>query len=194
MQLLRFLSVMTIAYQLTTSSNVGLARVSRKFCSNFLACILATQMNSDIPKALAEVPKTEKMFSIEDKEFASIVKDDITVRQALITADFTRPIYAEDCTFTDEIDTYTIDKYISGTKALFNAALSHVDLVGNVDVGPSKAQFRFSEKLSFNIPFHPYVLLTGRVELTRGSDGLIHKSREYWDKTPLEVVSQVKFE
>ena len=73
-----------------------------------------------------------KRTGLTSKEITHIVAADITERQALITADFSRDIYSEQATFKDEIDTYPIDKYVSGTKALFDASKSHVDLVGEV--------------------------------------------------------------
>ena len=59
-------------------------------------------------------------------------------------------IYDEACTFTDEIDTYQKDKFIKGTKALFVASESNVQLVGDVDIleGGKKLQFRFQESLA----------------------------------------------
>ena len=134
-----------------------------------------------------------KMTNLEPSAMAMIVAADITERQALITADFTREIYSEKCTFQDEIDTYPIDKYVSGTKALFNREKSHVDLVGDVVVTDASADFRFSEVLAFNIPFNPRVTLTGKVKLSRGPDGLITASREYWDQSVPAVLSTVKF-
>ena len=124
---------------------------------------------------------------------AKIVGEDITLRQALVTADFTRSIYSEDCRFQDEIDTYPIDKYIQGTKALFNADKSHVELGGPVLVLGSTVTFPFQETLTFNLPFNPSVYLTGHVDLTRGQDGLIIYSREHWDQSVPEVISHVKF-
>ena len=134
-----------------------------------------------------------KLINLEPSAMAKIVAADITDRQALITADFTRDMYSEKCTFQDEIDTYPIDKYVSGTKALFNKDKSHVDLVGEVTVTEESADFRFSEILAFNIPFNPRVSLTGRVKLSRGSDGLITSSREFWDQSVPAVLSTVKF-
>lgn len=60
-------------------------------------------------------------------------------------------IYDESCTFTDEIDTYQKDKFIKGTKALFVASESQVELLGDVDVleNGKKLQFRFQETLAF---------------------------------------------
>jgi hypothetical protein len=145
-----------------------------------------------VPPSLASAG--EKQLSLSPQAFAQIVADDITVRQALVTADFTRSIYSEACTFTDEVDTYKIDQYVSGTKALFNAQRSHVDLVGSVSASSDMASFNFNEKLTFNLPLNPYVLLTGRVELRRGPDGLVETSREFWDEKPLAVISTVKFD
>ena len=134
-----------------------------------------------------------KQRNLDETAIAQIVGDDITLRQALVTADFTRSIYSEDCQFQDEIDTYPIDKYIQGTKALFNAGKSHVDLDGPVVVKGSTVSFPFKETLTFNLPFNPHVYLTGHVDLTRGQDGLIMYSREHWDQSVGEVLSHVKF-
>lgn len=116
--------------------------------------------------------------------------------QALITADFTRSLYSEDCKFQDEIDTYPIDQYIKGTKALFDPSASHVDLTSGVshsDEGGGVYRFKFSEVLAFNVPFKPKVALTGRVELRQGSDGLIEYSREFWDKSVGDVLKGIYF-
>ena len=134
-----------------------------------------------------------KLINLEPAAMAKIVAGDITDRQALITADFTRDIYSEKCTFQDEIDTYPIDKYVSGTKALFNKDKSHVDLVGDVVATSESVDFKFSEVLAFNIPFNPSVFLTGRVKLSRGDDGLVTSSREFWDQSVPAVLSTVKF-
>jgi hypothetical protein len=131
-----------------------------------------------------------KQCHLPASAITKIVGEDITVRQALITADFTRSIYSESATFQDEIDTYEIDKYVTGTKALFDADQSHVDLVGDVSVTGSDTvegvvSFRFKETLAFNVPLlknKPKVRLTGRVELQRDSQGLVEKSREFWDQ------------
>ena len=134
-----------------------------------------------------------KLVNLEPAAITKIVAADITDRQALITADFTRDIYSEKCTFQDEIDIYPIDKYVSGTKALFNKDKSHVDLVGDVVATSESVDFKFSEILAFNIPFNPSVFLTGRVKLSRGEDGLVTSSREFWDQSVPAVLSTVKF-
>ena len=135
-----------------------------------------------------------KQFNLNADSIAEIVRDDINKRQALATADFTRNIYSEQATFQDEIDTYPLEKYIAGTKALFDADKSRVSIVGDVTATDAAINFRFQETLAFNIPFTPKVTLSGRVELTRDPvDGLIIKSREYWDQSPRDVLKTIKF-
>ena len=142
----------------------------------------------------AQAADTSKLINLTPTEISKIVAEDITVRQALITADFTRPIYSEKATFQDEIDIYPIDKYVTGTKALFNAANSHVDLVGTVTATPAEVTFKFKEILAFNVPFNPKVSLSGRVVLSRDeNDGLVIASREYWDQSVTDVLKTVTF-
>ena len=43
--------------------------------------------------------------------------------------------------FKDEIDTYTLDKWIKGTPALFVGSLSHVDIVGEVEATDAEVRF-----------------------------------------------------
>lgn len=98
--------------------------------------------------------------------------------------------------FQDEIDKYKIDQYIKGTKALFDAKNSHIDLVGDVKVNEDEktVSFKFSEKLTFNIPFKPFVYLSGYVDLTRdlSDGGLISYSHEHWDKPVVEVLKDIR--
>ena len=135
-----------------------------------------------------------KLRSMPADRIAKIVEEDITVRQALITADFTREIYDESCTFKDEVDTYPINKYIVGTKALFVPEKSKVQLTSPVEVTDEKIAFKFKETLTFNIPIlSPSVDLQGNVELFRGPDGLISRSVEHWDSPPLQVISKARY-
>ena len=112
----------------------------------------------------------------------------------MVTADITREVYDESATFTDEIDVYTMDKWIKGTKSLFVASGSRVSLVGDVDVTPTEVTFRFDEDLMFNIPFKPVCALTGKVVLTRDENsGLITSYQEFWDQSVNEVLKSAKF-
>jgi hypothetical protein len=103
------------------------------------------------------------------------VRADVAERKFLATGELTRAVYSESCTFVDEIDTYTLDKWIAGTGRLFDGAASSVSLVGDaVASSPTQLSFRFDETLQFNIPFKPRSHLTGTVTLTRDpGDGLI---------------------
>ena len=125
-----------------------------------------------------------------DEEIARIVTEDVTKRQFLATADFTRSLYDDNALFQDEIDTYTLDKFIVGTKKLFDASKSKVELTSPVLVDKAKATFSFRESLCFNLPVvKPVVRLSGRVELSRDpKTGLFTKYREFWDQTPTNVV------
>lgn len=136
-----------------------------------------------------------KSYNLNTEQIKTIITDDINIRQALITADFTRSIYNEKCKFKDEIDTYTMNQYIQGTKALFIPEKSHVKLISPVlyDNNKHEFNFKFSEILTFNIIFQPRVTLSGRVELTQGDDGLIINSREYWDQSVVDVLKTAKF-
>jgi len=147
-----------------------------------------------------------KQTNLPAVELQRIVSDDITLRHALITADFTRSVYSENCQFQDEIDIYPINNYVQGTKLLFNPALSHVDLTSPVSTvldksGDSVVTFRFSEELAFNVPglkdllrLYPTVRLSGNVELHRNpSNGLVDFSRERWDQSVVDVLRTVQF-
>lgn len=107
--------------------------------------------------------QTDKQLNLSDEELKKIVLSDIVDKSFLVSADITRSIYDESATFTDEIDVYTMDKWVKGTKALFIASGSRVSLVGDVDVSASEVAFRFDEDLMFNIPFKPVCSLTGKV-------------------------------
>lgn len=135
-----------------------------------------------------------KQMNLPSNEIVKIVANDITNNQALITADFTRSIYSEDCIFQDEIDKYKLPDYIKGTKALFDETKSHVDLIDNPLEINNIISFKFKEKLTFRLPFEfrPYVYLSGRVELTRDlNNGLVVYSREYWDESVLKVLKSI---
>ncbi|KAK1748015.1 hypothetical protein QTG54_001978 [Skeletonema marinoi] len=138
--------------------------------------------------------QTDKQLNLSNEELKKIVLSDIVDKSFLVSADITRSIYDESATFTDEIDVYTMDKWVKGTKALFIASGSRVSLVGDVDVSASEVVFRFDEDLMFNIPFKPVCALTGKVVLTRDENtGLITSYREYWDQSVNDVLKTAKF-
>ena len=83
-----------------------------------------------------EVAVAEKLRNLPAAKLAEIVTADLVERQFLATADFTREVYDEAALFTDEIDTYTLPKFIKGTSALFVKERSVVRLVGAVTVPP----------------------------------------------------------
>jgi hypothetical protein len=136
----------------------------------------------------------DKLTNISDADLKQIILSDIVDKSFLVTADITRSVYDESATFTDEIDVYTMDKWIKGTKSLFIPSGSRVSLVGDVTVTPSEVNFRFDEDLMFNIPFKPVCSLSGKVVLTRDEkSGLITSYREYWDQSVNDVLKTAKF-
>lgn len=137
---------------------------------------------------------SDKQLNLSNEELRKIIYSDMVDNAFLVSADITRSVYDESAVFTDEIDEYTMDKWIKGTKSLFIAQGSTVSLVGDIDVSPKEVTFRFDEDLMFNIPFKPVCSLTGKVVLTRDENtGLITSYREYWDQSVNEVLKSAKF-
>jgi len=136
----------------------------------------------------------DKQTNLSDASLRQIILSDIVDKSFLVSADITRSVYDETATFTDEIDAYTMDKWIKGTKSLFIPSGSRVSLVGDVAVSEAEVSFRFDEDLMFNIPFRPVCSLSGKVVLTRDeTTGLITSYREYWDQSVNDVLKTAKF-
>jgi hypothetical protein len=53
-----------------------------------------------------------KLKNLAPEEIAAIVREDLVKRQFLATADFSPEIYADDCIFIDEIDTYSYKDFV----------------------------------------------------------------------------------
>lgn len=140
--------------------------------------------------AVALEPKSGKLGAAE---LAKIVTADVVDRQFLATADFTRSLYDESATFTDEIDTYTLDKWIQGTGLLFKNDYSKMELASPISITKDEASFAFKEQLMFNIPIlKPKVPLTGKLVLTRGGNGLFTSYKESWDQGVAQVLLSAK--
>ena len=137
---------------------------------------------------------SDKQLNLSNEELRKIIYSDMVDNAFLVSADITRSVYDESAVFTDEIDEYTMDKWIKGTKSLFISSGSRVSLVGDIDVSSKEVTFLFDEDLMFNIPFKPVCSLTGKVVLTRDENtGLITSYREYWDQSVNEVLKSAKF-
>ena len=147
-------------------------------------------LQAPLPARAADSGKLD----LTDEQLKEIVKSDLLEKQFLVTGKLTPSIYSPGATFTDEIDTYQMDQWMKGTQKLFVGEKSEVRLVGDVDVSPSKVEFRFDEDLMFRVPFRPTVHLTGRVELARDADtGYISSYREFWDQDVATVLKSAKF-
>jgi hypothetical protein len=129
-----------------------------------------------------------KQYNLSDEEIMKIISNDIIENQFLVNGQLTRNIYDEKCTFQDEIDTYELNKWISGTSKLFDSTRSKVLMVNNslkpMSNNNEGIEFRFVEYLCFNIPFvKPIVFLSGTLELKRNKEtGLITSYQEKWDQ------------
>lgn len=161
---------------------------------SFLSATAATASATATLLPMRAYASTEKQLNLSNDDLKKIILSDIVDKSFLVSADITRSVYDESATFTDEIDVYTMDKWIKGTKSLFIPSGSRVSLVGDVDVSSTEVSFRFDEDLMFNIPFKPVCALTGKVVLTRDAKtGLITSYREYWDQSVNEVLKTAKF-
>lgn len=141
----------------------------------------------------------EKLPNLSDADLLERIKDDVIQRQFLVTGNISRELYDETAIFVDEIDTYTMDKWVKGTSKLFSSADSRVVLTTPPHVvrdaattatqkgGGGDVQFGFAEYLTFNVPLlQPVVYLTGTVTLERrnanNNNGLITAYKEKWDQ------------
>eukprot|EP00581_Thalassiosira_minuscula_P014575 CAMPEP_0183712894 /NCGR_PEP_ID=MMETSP0737-20130205/7937_1 /TAXON_ID=385413 /ORGANISM="Thalassiosira miniscula, Strain CCMP1093" /LENGTH=254 /DNA_ID=CAMNT_0025941619 /DNA_START=168 /DNA_END=932 /DNA_ORIENTATION=- len=164
----------------------------RSFLSATATAATATAATASLP--MRTYAAGDKQLNLSNDDLKQIILSDIVDKRFLVSADITRSVYDESATFTDEIDVYTMDKWIKGTKQLFIPSGSRVSLVGDVDVSPSEVSFRFDEDLMFNIPFKPVCSLTGKVVLTRDENtGLITSYREFWDQSVNDVLKTAKF-
>lgn len=163
--------------------------------SQFLQAIVAGGISTVFTNSSpASAETSAKKTNLSNEALRKIVEHDLVDNSFLATGKLTRDIYDESATFTDEIDTYTLDKWIVGTQRLFVGEKSRVALVGDIDVTSEQVSLRFDEDLMFNIPFKPVVSLTGKLVLQRDpSTGLITSYREYWDQDVATVLKSAKF-
>jgi hypothetical protein len=176
---------------LTTTSNTKSSPFTRKdfLKSAFAAVVIASPVLSQ-----SQVARAEEKLTVTEAQLKDIVKSDIVDRQFLATGNLTPSIYKKTATFTDEIDTYEMDKWVKGTQKLFVGEKSDVRLIGDVEVSPEKVEFRFDEDLMFRIPFRPIVALSGKVVLKRDpATGLICSYQEFWDQDVLTVLKTARF-
>lgn len=170
-------------------SNHQLKNSRRSFLS-----VTSTAASASLLPVQRTFAAPDKRTNISDSELKQIILSDIVENSFLVTAEITRSVYDESAIFTDEIDVYTMDKWIKGTKALFIPSGSRVSLVGDIEVSKTEVSFRFDEDLMFNIPFKPVCSLSGKVVLTRDvNSGLITSYREYWDQSVNDVLKSAKF-
>eukprot|EP00533_Pseudo-nitzschia_delicatissima_P002810 CAMPEP_0116104978 /NCGR_PEP_ID=MMETSP0327-20121206/14764_1 /TAXON_ID=44447 /ORGANISM="Pseudo-nitzschia delicatissima, Strain B596" /LENGTH=258 /DNA_ID=CAMNT_0003597307 /DNA_START=1 /DNA_END=777 /DNA_ORIENTATION=- len=137
-----------------------------------------------------------KQTNLADEDLLKIVVDkDLVQNQFLVNGKLTRSVYDESCTFQDEIDTYGLEKWMTGTAKLFDGDRSKVVIVpDSVKIGKEDTgrliQFRFVEYLCFNVPaVKPIVYLSGTLFLKVSDIGLITSYREKWDQDIYKVLT-----
>lgn len=144
--------------------------------------------------AVAAATAGDGKLDLTDAQLKEVIKSDILEKQFLVTGNLTPSIYLPTATFTDEIDTYQMQQWMTGTQKLFVGDKSKVRLVGDVDVSPEKVEFRFDEDLMFRIPFRPTIHLTGKVILSRDAEsGCIGSYKELWDQDVATVLKSATF-
>ncbi|GKY91901.1 hypothetical protein MPSEU_000161700 [Mayamaea pseudoterrestris] len=177
---------LTLALPLQTQTS------RQKFLQNFVSSAASAALVAFSSSLPAHADAADKL-GLTDNELKEVIRSDIVDRQFLATANLTPSIYRSTATFTDEIDSYGMQQWIKGTRKLFVGAKSQVRLVGDVNVTPEKAEFRFEEDLCFNIPFQPVVALSGKVVLERDEGGFITSYKEIWDQDVVTVLKSAKF-
>eukprot|EP00980_Cylindrotheca_fusiformis_P013462 scaffold3437_cov113-Cylindrotheca_fusiformis.AAC.29 len=192
--LMSLLTISTVVAWSPSTSPMS-RRVSFEMGASFVVAA-GGLLNAPQTAAAASPEETKnKLTNLSNEDLAKIIAEDVTTKQFLASADLTREIYDESAVFTDEIDTYTLDKWIKGTKKLFVPSKSEVTLVPNsLKVTDEQASFLFSEYLCFNIPFKPVVYLSGKLILKRDKEtGLITSYQEIWDQDVNTVLKSAKF-
>ena len=157
---------------------------------------VATEVLSIPPiEQVKDHDKKIKEYGLSSEQLAQRLIQDVIQNQFMVTADITRSLYDEQATFQDEIDIYGMDDWIVGTKRLFVADRSHVELIPDtLQVNDTMASFQFQEYLQFRIPFRPTVYFSGQVLLKRDpKTGLITSYREFWDQDIATVLKSAKF-
>jgi hypothetical protein len=129
-----------------------------------------------------------KLRGLTDAELKKRLLVDIVEQRFMVTGQVSKELYADSARFTDEIDTYDLDAFIRGTGLLFDGARSDFKLIGDLEIKGNVISYKFDEILSFKIPLQPRSRVSGRVELTRGNDGLIESYREFWDQSVPSVL------
>ena len=136
---------------------------------------------------------------LSNDELVTTLLQDITDRNSLVTADFTRTLYQDDCLFNDGSDldgAYPLKPWILGCKILFCGDHSRTQIIPEtLTVSDHEVSFRFESYLEFRGPFRPTISsLTGTIVLTRNYDtGRVCYYQEFWDTSCSEILRQIEF-
>eukprot|EP00960_Hanusia_phi_P070023 767219-Hanusia_phi.AAC.1 len=99
-------------------SLAGLA-TKRRFFRDIVCAVAPFDSAEQASAEQGSASEGKKLVGISDEQFKKMLHDDVVNNQFMVTGALTRSLYDEKCTFTDEIDTYTLDKWMDGTAKLF---------------------------------------------------------------------------
>lgn len=179
----------------TTNRRRAVARLLASPVMIASAVSVATATPSFAADSTPVANNNNKQTKLSQADFVKIAVDtDLVQNQFLVNGKLTRSIYDESSTFKDEIDTYGLQQWMSGTAKLFDEDRSRVVLVpGSVQPTDEAGSIslRFVEYLCFNIPFvKPIVYLSGTLLLSRSeTSGLITSYKEEWDQDIYKVLT-----
>mmetsp|Transcript_46721 Transcript_46721/g.75151 ORF Transcript_46721/g.75151 Transcript_46721/m.75151 type:complete len:309 (+) Transcript_46721:78-1004(+) len=156
------------------------------------AVLLSLTQKCEASKAASG--NTGKSIGLPIQDIRDIVQQDFIYRKCLVSGDISQEIYADDCIFTDpQMSVKGLQKFVRGTKALFVAERSELELLGDVYVvGDDKIVAKWREVACFNIPLRPKTYFTGNITLTLGKDNLIVNYLEQWDLTIPEILATAR--
>lgn len=141
----------------------------------------------------------EKQHNLSNDQLANVIQNDVSDNNVLVTADMTRSIYDDKCTFKDgsNLDgSYPMEPWVLGCRMLFHSEHSVSRIVDQtLHVTEAFATFRFEGELQFRGPFSPRVHLAGRILMKRSRQtGLIVSYEEFWDDNVMDIVKNAQLQ
>lgn len=182
-------------------SNVNPAPSLLDNAATFAASIVLDVVDTAQGRSLAENRASTAASNnyLSSDELVATLLEDVEDRNSLVTADFTRTIYEEDCLFNDgsTLDgAYPMKPWILGCKLLFCGDHSQGRILPeSLVVSTDEISFYFESDLEFRGPFSPRVSLSGTIIMTRSLEtGRITFYEETWDKSCAEIVRNAEFQ
>ena len=170
--------------------------------ATFAASIVLDVVDTIQGRSLAEnkvAAAVAANYYLSSDALVATLLQDIQERNSLVTADFTRTIYEENCLFNDGSDldgAYPMKPWILGCKLLFCGDRSKGKILPeSLFVSTDEISFCFESDLEFRGPFRPRVFLSGTITMTRSLEtGRITSYQETWDKSCAELVRNAELQ